>query len=154
MILSLIQACCRKCSSTNIVKNGKNRYDNQQYHCKDCKCYGVLYPKHPYSSKRKAEILRAYQERVSMRGITRIFGVARNTLASWISIHVEALPDLKETLLPYHSGDVLELDEMWSFVKTKQNQQWLWTAMCRRTGTPSLDRSLLLSSVIVRSKHV
>jgi len=29
--------------------------------------------------------------------------------------------------------DVLELDELWSFVGTKANQRWLWIALCRRT---------------------
>jgi len=30
-------------------------------------------------------------------------------------------------------GDVLELDEVWSFVLKKTEKRWLWTAMCRRT---------------------
>jgi len=30
-------------------------------------------------------------------------------------------------------GDVLELDEVWSFVGSKETQAWLWTAICRRT---------------------
>ena len=29
--------------------------------------------------------------------------------------------------------DVLELDEVWSFVLKKAQKRWLWTAMCRRT---------------------
>jgi insertion element IS1 protein InsB len=29
--------------------------------------------------------------------------------------------------------DVLELDELWSFVARKVNQVWLWLAVCRRT---------------------
>ncbi len=29
--------------------------------------------------------------------------------------------------------DVLELDELWSFVRTKANKQWVWIALCRRT---------------------
>ena len=29
--------------------------------------------------------------------------------------------------------DVLELDEVWSFVLKKAEKRWLWTAMCRRT---------------------
>jgi hypothetical protein len=34
--------------------------------------------------QRKAEILRAYQERSRMRGISRTFGVAPQTLAKWL----------------------------------------------------------------------
>jgi IS1 family transposase len=31
------------------------------------------------------------------------------------------------------AGDVLELDEVWSFVYCSENKRWLWTALCRRT---------------------
>jgi insertion element IS1 protein InsB len=46
---------------------------------------------------------------------------------------VDDLPPQEEQLLPRVSGDVLELDEVWSFVGSKENQAWLWTALCRRT---------------------
>ena len=29
--------------------------------------------------------------------------------------------------------DVLEVDEMWSFVQQQWQKRWIWTAMCRRT---------------------
>ena len=40
---------------------------------------------------------------------------------------------LVETLLPARSDDVLELDEIWSFVKSKSKQCWTWVGLCRRT---------------------
>jgi len=43
------------------------------------------------------------------------------------------LPALKDTLLPAAADDVLELDELWSFVLKKSRKRWLWTAICRRT---------------------
>ena len=51
-----------------------------------------------------------------------------------------------DTLLPGQNGDVLELDELWSFVGSKAHQLWLWVALCRRTrqivGWTLGDRSL------------
>lgn len=38
-----------------------------------------------------------------------------------------------ETLLPARPDDILELDELWSFVEKKKNPQWIWVALCRRT---------------------
>ena len=38
-----------------------------------------------------------------------------------------------DTLLPGQNGDVLELDELWSFVGSKAQECWLWVALCRRT---------------------
>jgi IS1 family transposase/transposase-like protein len=124
---------CRKCGSPNIVKNGTNKCGNGQYHCKDCGAYGVLRPRSQISDEQKAMILRAYKERASLRGLERIFGVARQTVMRWLKETVPALPDLKDTLLPAQPDDVLELDELWSFVLKKSQKRWLWTAICRRT---------------------
>ncbi len=84
MITTTIHQHCRKCGSQHIVKNGHNRSGSHQYLGKDCRAVGVLTPKHQYRPERREEILRAYQERPSMRGISRIFGVSRNALAAWI----------------------------------------------------------------------
>jgi IS1 family transposase len=36
-------------------------------------------------------------------------------------------------LQPAQAEDVLEADEMWSFVHHRSNKRWLWTVICRRT---------------------
>ena len=84
MIVETTVHTCRRCTSPHIVKNGRNACGHQQFKCKDCGMSAVLQPKVAYSEERKAEILKAYQERPSMRGIQRIFGVSRQTLASWL----------------------------------------------------------------------
>ena len=45
----------------------------------------------------------------------------------------EALPAFQDTLLPSQKDDVLELDELWSFVGGKAQTLWLWVALRRRT---------------------
>ena len=35
--------------------------------------------------------------------------------------------------MPAEPDDVLEADEMWSFVYERWNKRWVWTVMCRRT---------------------
>jgi transposase-like protein len=75
---------CRNCSSENIVKNGHNASGSQQYVCKNCGKRGVLEPKRRYTQAQKDQVLFAYRERSSMRGIQRTFGVSRPTLASWL----------------------------------------------------------------------
>ena len=40
---------------------------------------------------------------------------------------------LESTLLPAQPDDVLELDEVWTFVGDKHNRVWVWLALCRRT---------------------
>jgi len=133
MIQETITYTCHSCGSINIIRNGTNKCGNQQYHCKDCGVYRVLLPHQHSARQAKEKALKAYQERTSLRGIERIFGVCRQTIAGWIDTHVHALPSLLETLLPAKANDVLELDEVWSFVGKRAEKRWLWTALCRRT---------------------
>jgi len=66
--------------------------------------------------KDKALILSACQERVSLRGIARLFGVARQQVAQWIRAYVQNLTPLRASLLPAEPDEALEFDEAWSFV--------------------------------------
>ena len=70
---------------------------------------------------------------MSLRGIQGVFGVWRKTVLRWLEAWVAQLPSLVETLLPVQTDDVLELDELVSFVSEKWFKRWLWTAQCRRT---------------------
>ena len=111
MINEITTYQCSGCGSTNLSKNGKTASGKQKYHCKECNAYGSLNPSRGYAPERKAEILRAYQERSSLRGLERSFGVARQTVATWLRKQAEALPTLPP-LEPASAEDVLELDEM------------------------------------------
>lgn len=132
MIQEKITYACPHCGSLNIIKNGRNPKGKQQYRCKDCEKSGVLNPSVAYPEEEKEQILAAYHERPSMRGIERMFGVARQTLAEWLKKAAEQ-ERITDTLLPAQTDDQLELDEVWSFVLTRKNKRWLWTALCRRT---------------------
>ncbi len=93
----------------------------------------MLTPKVKYTAEAKAIILRAYRERMSLRGLQRVFGVWRMTVLRWLEKRLQALPTLRESLLPAQAEDVLEMDELVSFVSEKWFKRWLWTAQCRRT---------------------
>ncbi|MDD5275352.1 MAG: hypothetical protein PHR16_04650 [Methylovulum sp.] len=75
---------CTRCGSSKLTRNGKTKTSKQKFHCQACGCYGTLAPDYGYSEGRKAEILRAYHERSSLRGLERTFGVARQTVAAWL----------------------------------------------------------------------
>jgi insertion element IS1 protein InsB len=84
MIQEVLTHRCPQCESVEIVKNGHNPQGKQQYRCKACGRSGVLQARVRYSEADKARIVAAYYERPSMRGIERVFGVARQTLAAWL----------------------------------------------------------------------
>ena len=85
-------------------------------------------------------------------------GTARQTLR-WLRDKAARLPALEATLLAAAPDDVLELDELWSFVGKKSNQRWVWIALCRRTrqviacfiGDRSADSGRALRQLIPQS---
>lgn len=82
MVIKVVK--CYHCSSESLKKNGKAPKGKQRYHCKDCNRASLESPDYGYSEERKETILKAYQERSSMRGIARTFGISRNTLSTWL----------------------------------------------------------------------
>lgn len=72
---------CPDCQGERIVRFGRTSAGHARYRCKDC---GVTFsdaPPRGLTEERKELILSAYQERMSMRGIARAFGISRNTLS-------------------------------------------------------------------------
>ena len=133
MIEETITHSCRSCGSEHIIRNGHNKCGNAQYLCKACGTCRVLRPKVRYTPEARQTILQAYRERMSLRGLQRVFGVWRTTVLRWLQQRLQHLPSLVETLLPAQAEDVLEMDELVSFVSEKWFKRWLWTAQCRRT---------------------
>ena len=84
MIIDKIIHECRSCESQTIIKNGFTPSGKQKYICKHCGYNGVINPQQGYSEEEIEEIINAYLERPRMRGISRIFGVSRNTLSKWL----------------------------------------------------------------------
>jgi transposase-like protein len=67
-----ITILCPLCQSENIKKNGHASNGKQRYFCFACKHYFRENPgSNSYPEERKSEILRAYEERSSLRGLTR-----------------------------------------------------------------------------------
>ena len=76
---------CRHCGGTNVIRHGYTRKGKQRYRCHTCARSFVEDPgSASYEPSRKEEILRAYHERASLRGVSRIFGVSPNTLTRWL----------------------------------------------------------------------
>jgi transposase-like protein len=78
---------CHHCKSENIVRNGLTRNGKQRYKCYDCERTSRDQPQSTgYSLDKQQTILRAYEERSSLRGLERIFGVSRKnkTVATWL----------------------------------------------------------------------
>ncbi len=100
MITMLIT--CRHCGSPDLTKYGIAPNGKQKYRCRTC---GRQSRENPgsaaYAPERKEEILRAYQERSSLRGLERTFGVARSTVISWLKKTVRAMTPYVVAIVSY-----------------------------------------------------
>jgi len=81
--------------------------------------------------EKKELVINVYQERSSMRGIERTFGVSRRTVSAWLKEQANDLPPLEETLQSVDSKKipVLEGDELRSSVFRSKDKVWVWIAM-------------------------
>ena len=76
---------CTHCHSEDLIHYGHAPNGKQKYLCRDCGRQSRNNPSsNAYPEERREEILRAYEERSSLRGLQRTFGVSRNTVTKWI----------------------------------------------------------------------
>ena len=109
---------CPRCSSTNYCKDGIVKY-RPRYKCKDC-CFH-------YTVKKKSDVksvetrrmaFEMYLDGLGFRAIGRILRISYGTVYPWIKKwgrHLE-LPKRNESV------EVVELDEMHTYVKRKKLQ--------------------------------
>lgn len=124
---------CSGCGGTDLVKNGKTSYSSQRYLCKGCRASRVNSPVIAEIDIRALFILKGFRERLSLRGIMRVFGVSWGTLYGLFSAHVKSLFPNRDTLADPDPEDALEFDELWSFVGSKKEKRWVWVAISRKT---------------------
>jgi transposase-like protein len=75
---------CPDCQSQSVIRFGKTRGGHPRFRCKDCpRCFSDVPPR-AHTQEFKEQVLAAYQERASMRGIARAFRISRNTLVKWL----------------------------------------------------------------------
>jgi len=85
---------CRHCGSEGLVKNGfAPNNGKQKYLCRACGRQSRENPSpNGYTKERKEQILSAYQERSSLRGLQRTFGVSPTTVIGWLKKSSPAQP--------------------------------------------------------------
>jgi len=127
---------CPECRSTKNKKNGHIHNGKQNHYCKSCGRQFVENPEQKLISiEEREQVRKLLLERIPLRGICRVMGVSLFWLLGFMTSEYEQLPDnlnykanLKTEKLIIWSIDS-EVDEMWSFVGSKENKQWVWIAM-------------------------
>lgn len=129
-----IEMTCPTCGSHDISKNGTSHRGKQNYKCRDCGRQFVENPQwQPKPKETKALVNRLLHEKIPLAGIARAAAVSK----SWLQGHAHALyGSVTQTaaVLPKPKGPLtVQMDELWSFVDHKGNQQWVWLAMDAET---------------------
>ncbi len=76
---------CHHCRSEKIVRDGLTRNGKQRYWCHNCNRSSRESPQPiGYGEDAQEQILKAYEERSSLRGLERVFGVSRKTVIAWL----------------------------------------------------------------------
>ena len=76
---------CPHCSGKRLQKNGHAEHGAQRAKCVDCQRTFVLSPQGlRYDQKFKDQVVSAYQDRMSTRGLQRTFGVCYQTVMAWV----------------------------------------------------------------------
>jgi transposase-like protein len=75
---------CPDCAGIDLIRHGHTHSGYQRYWCKRCQGTFSEAPMRGHTHAFKEQVLAAYQERASMRGIARTFKISRNTLTHWL----------------------------------------------------------------------
>jgi insertion element IS1 protein InsB len=131
---------CPRCLGTNIKKNGFTNYLKPCDKCKDCNYKFVDKGIDWFISSDKKELIkRLLLERISLRGICRVVGISLSWLLQFIKEIYAELPDdlnckinIKKIKHEDHYYIKLvenEGDELWSWVKRRDNVYYVWLVM-------------------------
>ena len=83
---------CQVCSSDHLVKYGRTAKGTQRYKCCSCQAIRTLEADTRYSQTMHDQVIQAYQERGSFRGVARTFGVSHVTVMHWVKKSADASP--------------------------------------------------------------
>jgi insertion element IS1 protein InsB len=121
---------CPRCQSDRLVKNG-SAAGKPKKQCKQCgRQFTRTTPRgKPLSMKIKAVLW--YLSGVSMNRIAFLLRVSAQAVLTWIRALAQHYQEKPE---PTGRTIVLELDEMWHYLKTKRHKLWIWKALDRDTG--------------------
>ena len=120
---------CPTCKSENIIKNGSIHNGKQKYACKDCSRQFILDPTNCISCEKKDLIDKLLLEKIPLAGIARVVGVSERWLQKYVNEKYDLILKFINVIAKKKGKLVIQCDEMWSFVMSKDNKVWIWLAI-------------------------
>jgi len=121
---------CPSCGSSHTVKNGTIHNKKQKYQCQTCKRQFVPNNSKVYINNQTKELIdKLLLEKISLAGIIRVTGVSKKWLQNYVNRNFAEVSQSIKCTQKKPEKLTIECDEMWSFVGSKNNKQWLWLAI-------------------------
>ncbi|MBE9187997.1 IS1 family transposase [Microcoleus sp. LEGE 07076] len=125
---------CPNCGSKEVSRNGKTRHGKQSFKCRECSRQFVLNPAgKPITEEQKELRSRMLLERISQAGIARVLQMSEDTVQRYVNSQATAVKKQVEVTPKEKKRLNVQMDELWSFVDSKGNQQWVWLALDAQT---------------------
>src|SRR5215208_2120340 len=112
---------CKRCGSGEHVKNGLMR-GKQRYRCKACGLNFTDTPPRGMPLRVKVTAVLLYLSGLSMNRTAKLLGVSTPSVMTWIE---QFAKDHAQKSEPEGRALVIELDEMWHYLKKPERQSWL-----------------------------
>ena len=94
-------------------------------------------------------------ERVSLAGIARVLQISEDTVQRYVNAQAAIVPQQVEVSAKPKKRLTVQMDELWSFVDDKGNEQWVWLALDAQTreivGVHVGDRSAVSAQALWNS---
>ncbi|MEP0856249.1 IS1 family transposase [Trichocoleus sp. DQ-U1] len=121
---------CPKCQSTQIIKYGHTHYGKPRFRCQDCgRQFVENASRQPIDQPTRQLIDKLLLERLALAAIARVTGVSERWLQMYVNQKYQKTPKAVEVAQKKPGQLTIQLDEMWSFVGSKENKQWIWLAI-------------------------
>lgn len=128
------QLTCPQCHSHKIVKNGSIHNKKPKYKCQECGRQFVENPtKKVINDDTKKLIDKLLLEKISLAGIARVTGVSSKWLQDYVNSKYNQVKREIKVLSKKPGKIIIEADEAWSFVNDKNQKQWIWLALDKKT---------------------
>ncbi|MGN7613660.1 IS1 family transposase [Magnetococcales bacterium HHB-1] len=145
--MAVIDVRCPSCDGLDVVRFGKQPNGSQRYRCNNPQCtrktFLDTYQHRGRLPEVREQIVEMAMNGSGIRDTSRVLKISQNTVMAVLKKSRNSDPinepllkslDAEKTEVSLVRIDDAEADEMWSFVRNKENQRWLWHAIDRGSG--------------------
>ena len=125
---------CPYCVSQAIIKNGSTHHKKQKFLCKNCRRQFIEKPqKKLYLKLISTMVKNLLLKRIPLTGIARALNFSQKWLQDFVNRFLALILCQVSIEAPPETEIILECDELWSYVKSQENKEWIWLALERKS---------------------